>query len=379
MGNICNPLNGEDYGKFAEKCLQGTSLFNSRLDRSIILKKEMGEEYQKNAKDKRFKKLEETLEQEGKVMDFFRDEAASVCSEKNNLIACGYLFANDKYVEMTGPIGKFRYPKEKPEEIKFEVRKSGELAIKDPGEPDKRILIDTSGAVTHFVADDRNITNETVADSSVQVGKTSYHPPLAGIIDPQSDFFKKKENANVKAALGAPFLLKQPVEINNDSSLMTINPDISKRLKEDDWATYQLQIKPFGIGYLLGLDVFVNGVPLPMIIQIGTNDSAVIEKFAKFLVPQKKEKTPGEIITGKPDIKKIDKAEFKIGKKSVTIKDMKVMRGNNDQEKSEIQQYLMLGACGRIGTDVLSAYNYIIDPVALVIHIAPRKNAQAKE
>lgn len=393
MTNPCNVIDNnvidnKDINSISGDCFDGVKRFERDADELAQYRQQIGMAMSGLSVNGTFSILADSLKANSLPIQDLYKNVRSACNDVNNYIACGYAHGYESYVKLFGPIGELRERSGIPTEIKFKPVESGDLIVDvAPEGSGHEVLLDTGAPATVFSSsyasaneaedgwgDFLKIHQENdgmpvyaYSGPAFELGAIKFAPEVVFSDDIADQLEGTNRKHRLIAILGTDFLLRQPVEINRDRSVIVINQDVRGRLKGGGWSATPIYL-PIrgGDRYHIGVDSFINGARTLMLLDTGKDYTTLSGQCEKHF--PKERNSVGALslnVDGVSASQTIPDVMVGFGGKEFLLHDVGLEPAGSYLSET------MPPACGLLGNDVFSAFNIIIDPVTMMVYSSP--------
>lgn len=382
MGNPCNIRENKDINSIFGYCFQGMKRFERDSNEVAKHRHQIGMAMNESPAQGPPGELVDQLKSGSAILEDKYQRARSICDNEYNFNACGYAYAYECYVKMFGHLGELRKKTGISTEVKFKPFEDGGIVTDiAPESVGREVIFDTGAPLSAFSLSYYNETKDdfskiahvddlwSYSGETFEIGAVKFAPEIAlveGVIDQLEGSDRQHR---LIAIFGTDLLLRQPVEINHDRSVVVVNQDVRERLKGKGWSATPIDLLiTRGVGYFIGIDASINGVPISMLLDTGAEGTSLVrqceEKFPK-------ERGEVEFFTldagGGSRSQIIPNVKFGFGGREVLLPEVGLAVAG-----SYISEIITsVGRCGKLGNDVLSNFNFIIDPVTMLLYSSP--------
>lgn len=381
--NPCNPLDSQFWPN-ADSCRGARREFYD----AVLPLMEIKQRHGRSLAEGRDTPLSD-LKLKAEALEKLYNRKQFLC-KNGNMNACGFVYSYDKFTQLFGQHTELTPQDHDPVTLPLKRLRSGYLAVDlSPESVGLEAILDT-GATTFMmsafaysslqtlgrVAPMSRVEGHEVPLVEFQVptrfiiGSIGYFPNYAAVTQ-ALDFFEGSDTSHrLYAAFGTGFLLKSAFEVNYDTSQITFYQDVPKRIQEGAWTAIPLQLNEDDMNYSLAIKAIVHGTEVLMLVDTGSNSSDITEQCLKRIGDLQTSSALDSIhLSGFGERREMRDVPVQIGPHTTVLNRMAVSGSKNPNSVI----YERAGICGTVGTNILSNFNFIIDPATFSIYLTPRE------
>lgn len=383
--NDCNYYtNGTFYFNHDKDCGQGQREFNEDVKEIQPLRHEYGTAILSGNYSKKADAIEKKLEIVTAKLNNKYNDKVDECFDEYDDSACGYIFAFDHYVASLGPTDSLKQSYKTPRNLPLKPLNNGFLVFDFDNGEHYEGLFDTGAEATAFTTSLYKLASKyftfffNVKDSTdkayivnnmgLRFANDEFAPKLSLVTSNIEIHYQGFEDDHLLMSfIGTDYLIGNAFEVDYDKSTMIFDFNVEKRVQEGNWHQVPLSLEQSELyGYLLSLDVYVNGVGLRMLFDTGADATVVFDKCALPFDELNKTDSTSYSIYGNNEGELVE-ATIDFGSKQL------IKRILLDSPDSKLQKVLGATECGVLGVDVLRHFDYIYDPNSLSLYVKKRE------
>lgn len=371
----------------AMRCEMGSDGFSSHVDPIVQIRHSMANSSARSADSSQIDDLRLKLSVAAASLKKLYAQANEFCENQGLLESCGFAYAYEKFVGLFGPLDSTRPKTNPPEKQAIPALHSGYLmpTAQIAGET-VQVILDTGASFTVFSEKWASAHPQTLSKLGSITGHnlpffavsgyefvfngTSFRPQVA-VTSPIVDLFEGSDINNKRAAIvGLDFILGRDIEVNNDEHFIVLDAPVAPDIANGEWSSVPLTLHGGLLGYTLGVDVFVNGSPIHMLLDTGATNSSIdehcLDRLPAVIANNSKRRISAHASGFSVD-KVVGDAQIKLGDAKPVVTQLGVLSNSHPSELSST------GFCGILGNDVLRHSNFILDTGNFMLHLSPRK------